>query len=112
LYGVFAGSPLIIKITFNILFIWTSIPGTLVFLSEFFLQIYAQSTGFGLLIFVVSQFYLNVVGNNAWFLLTGGDPLQYQFEHSFTLTRHEFFFLIFLMLNLLPGTFTYDLSDL
>jgi hypothetical protein len=80
----------------------------LVFSAEFILQVFASELKASVCLLLVTQFYLVVVGCNAWFVLVGGDPLQQQLEHAITLTRHEFWFLVFLMLQLIPGACLVD----
>lgn len=60
LYGIFAESPRLIKLLFLIIFIFGSIPGTLIYSVEFYVQLASTTLPFNLVFFLLVQFFVVV----------------------------------------------------
>lgn len=60
LYGIFAESPRLVKLIFLIVFIFSSLPGTLIYSIEFYIQIASTTLPFNLIFFILVQFFVVV----------------------------------------------------
>ncbi len=66
LYGIFYGSPLLVKFVYLTVFIFGSIPGSAVFTVEFFVQIAGSTSMFNVILFIFLQLCLVVFSKNIW----------------------------------------------
>jgi NADH:ubiquinone oxidoreductase subunit 4 (subunit M) len=109
LYGILSDTDFIVKIIYLIVFIWGSIPGTLIFTLEFLIQINSTASVYNLIFIFLLQSLLVIFSKNTWWVLFGSTA---NFEHkqmSFTFTKHELFIIIFLLIQLLPILLFFDL---
>lgn len=109
LYGIFALSPNIIKILFIIIFVFGAIPGTAMFAVEFMMQIYITGHPFGFILFFGTTFTTVVWSRNIWWSLWGGDILRSSYQIPFNLTSNEYYFILILLIHMLPPFIFMDL---
>lgn len=58
LYGVVGSAPVLTQLLFLMVFIFCSIPGTLVFSIEFYIQILATTAAYNFVVFAVVQLFI------------------------------------------------------
>jgi NADH:ubiquinone oxidoreductase subunit 4 (subunit M) len=102
LYGILAESPRIIKFIFLVVFIFASVPGTMVYSIEFYIQIQGATSPFNAVLFIFVQCFLVVWSKNIWWLLWGGDALYHNYTQPFNMTKSETAFILILIAQLIP----------
>ncbi len=64
LYGIFSGSPIIVKVIYLSVFVFSSLPGTSIFSVELYVQIAGSTSLFNFIVFIFFQFALVVFAKN------------------------------------------------
>ena len=109
LYGIMADSPRLVKFIFLTIFIFGSLPGTTIFTIEYYINVLGSATQFNAVMFIVFQCLIVVFSKNIWWLLLGGDIIKHNKSQIFSMTKQELFFILFLMLQLIPTLFFTDI---
>ena len=112
LYGILAESPRITKVIFLIIFIYSSIPGTLIFSIEYYAQLFSSTNIFNIILFIVIQLFLVLWSKNIWWILWGGDALYHSKAQTFSFNTVEILFIFILILQLTPAATFIDIGGL
>ncbi len=99
LYGIGSESPLLSKLILYCVFIFGTIPGTLIFSVECYIGLFSSYSLLSVLLFFAMQFIYNIASRSCWWNVIGGDCLHIN-QPSFSLTRGELLFICFCILQM------------